>query len=49
MWSHIHHKRKVFVTSDRNFHKADKKAALIALGAGRIEDPESALSLLPIS
>jgi hypothetical protein len=28
----IHHKRDVFVTSDNNFHKIDKKAALIALG-----------------
>jgi hypothetical protein len=47
IWSHIHHKRDVFVTSDCNFHKADKKAALIALGAGRIEHPEGALSLSP--
>jgi hypothetical protein len=38
--SHIHRKRDVFVTSDSNFHK---KAALIALGAGRIEHPKSAL------
>jgi hypothetical protein len=45
IWSHIHHKRDVFVTSDSNFHKADKKAALIALGAGRIEHTEGALSL----
>jgi len=49
IWSHIHHKRDVFVTSDCNFHKADKKAALIALGAGRIEHPEGALSLFPVS
>jgi hypothetical protein len=47
IWSHIHHKREVFVTSDGNFHKADKKAALIALGAGRVEHPEGALSLSP--
>jgi hypothetical protein len=49
IWSHIHHKRDVFVTSDTNFHKADKKEALIALGAGRIEHPDGALSLLPVS
>ncbi len=47
IWSHIHHKRDVFVTSDSNFHKADKIAALTALGAGRIERPEDAPSLLP--
>jgi hypothetical protein len=47
IWSHVHHKRDVFVTSDTDFH--DKKAALIALGAGRIERPDDALSLLPVS
>jgi hypothetical protein len=46
MWSHIYHGRDVFVTSDDNFHKAGKKAALIDLGAGHIERPEGALSLL---
>ena len=49
VWSHINRERDVFVTSDRNFHKTDKKRALIALGAGRIEDPRSALLLLPVS
>jgi hypothetical protein len=48
VWSHIHSKRDVFVSSDSNFHKADKKSALIALGAGRIEHPKSALSLLRV-
>jgi hypothetical protein len=49
IWSHVHQRRNVFVTSDGNFHKADKKAGLIALGAGRIEYPKDALSLLPPS
>jgi hypothetical protein len=49
IWSHIHHKRDVFVTSDCNFHKADKKVALIDLGAGLIEHPEGALSLSLVS
>jgi hypothetical protein len=46
MWSHIHAKRDVFVTSDNNFHRAEKKAALIALGAKQIEYPDSAAGLL---
>jgi hypothetical protein len=33
--------------SDTDFH--DKKAALVALGAGRIERPDGALSLLSVS
>jgi hypothetical protein len=44
IWSHIHGGRSVFVTSDKNFHK--KKTALIALGAGRIERPHTAIQLL---
>lgn len=46
MWCHIHYKRDIFVTSDGNFHKPSKRQALIALGAGRIEFPESALLLV---
>lgn len=46
LWSHIFHKRKVFVTTDRNFHAESKKSALIALGASQIETPDSAVSLL---
>jgi hypothetical protein len=46
MWSHIHAKRDVFVTSDKNFHRPEKKAALIALGAKRIEYPDEAVRLL---
>jgi hypothetical protein len=46
IWSHIHHKRNVFVTNDRNFHAATKKAALIKLGANRIEFPKNAVALI---
>lgn len=46
MWSHIDNRRDIFVTSDANFHSPAKKRALIALGAGRIETPTDALSLL---
>jgi len=46
LWSHIFHKRDVFVTSDQNFHAHSKKPTLITLGANRIETPDSALSLL---
>jgi hypothetical protein len=46
IWSHIHHKRDVFVTADDEFHKPAKKAALFALGAGQIERPAQAVSLL---
>ena len=46
LWTHIFHKREVFVTTDRNFHKLSKGPKLIALGAGRIETPASAASLL---
>ncbi len=44
IWSHIHGQRQVFVTRDGNFHR--KKASLISLGAGRIEYPDNACSLL---
>lgn len=46
LWSHIFHKRDVFVTTDRNFHAQSKKQKLMALGANRIETPESAVSFL---
>lgn len=46
IWSHAFRKRQVFVTTDRNFHKTSKKSRLIGLGAGRIETPASAVSLL---
>jgi len=46
LWSHIYHRRDVFVTSDKNFHALTKKPLLVALGAGRIETPEGAVALL---
>nr|MBA3968078.1 hypothetical protein [Nitrospirales bacterium] len=49
IWSHAFRKRQVFVTTDRNFHKATKKSKLIGLGAGRIETPASAVSLLQVN
>ncbi|MGH8246730.1 MAG: hypothetical protein ACREUU_09890 [Gammaproteobacteria bacterium] len=45
-WSHAYRKRDVFVTSDRNFHTNSRKSSLIALAGGRIETPESAVTLL---
>ena len=49
MWSHIHYQGDVFVTNDKNFHNAEKKAKLLALGAGRIEAPSSALLLAKVA
>ena len=46
LWSHIHHKRGVFVTSDVNFHKPTSRTQLTALGAGRIEYPNAAQALV---
>jgi hypothetical protein len=46
IWSHIHYKRDVFVTNDQNFHRTGKKRALIALGAGQVELPQDAQSLV---
>jgi len=46
MWTHIHNKRDVFVTANDEFHKPAKKTALFALGAGQIERPAQAVSLL---
>lgn len=40
MWCHLHYANDVFVTSDRNFHKATKAPRLLALGAGRICRPD---------
>ncbi|HRE19376.1 MAG TPA: hypothetical protein PLW86_20295 [Rhodocyclaceae bacterium] len=40
MWSHLHYGNDIFVTSDRNFHKATKLPRLIAMGAGRISKPD---------
>jgi hypothetical protein len=46
-WSHMHHEREVFVTSDQNFHAETKKRELLALAGGRIEYPIGAAALLP--
>lgn len=46
IWSHINYGRDIFVTSDGNFHAATKRPALVALGAGRIETPDSAITLI---
>jgi len=48
MWTHIHNKRDVFVTAEDNFHKPEKKSALVALGAGHIERPAEAVSLISL-
>jgi hypothetical protein len=44
LWSHIHDARDVFVTDDGDFRT--KRPALIALGAGRIERAEAAVTLV---
>jgi hypothetical protein len=40
MWCHLHNKNDVFVTSDRNFHKATKRPRLLELGARQIARPD---------
>jgi len=42
LWSHIHHGRNVFVTSDAKFHAVTKLPTLISLGAGQILSPQDA-------
>jgi len=46
LWSHVYHKRDVFVTRDANFLKKTKLPALTALGAGQIIAPRDAAVLL---
>lgn len=46
LWSHIYAGRDVFLTDDANFRKMTKLPALIALGAGRIEDLVDAQALI---
>ncbi len=46
LWSHVYHKRDVFVTRDANFLKKTKLPALSALGAGQILAPRDAAVLL---
>jgi len=44
MWAHIYHTGHVFISSDRHFHAATKKARLISLGAGQIYTPAQAVN-----
>ena len=47
LWCHIHYERDVFVTRDRNFHKATKRRVLEEqLGARRIVLPSDAMALV---
>jgi len=46
LWSHVYHKRDVFVTTDANFLKKTKLPALAALGAGQVLVPRDAAVLL---
>lgn len=41
MWCHLHYGNEVFLSSDRNFHKATKLPRLLALGAGEILRPQA--------
>jgi hypothetical protein len=45
-WCHASESRSVFVTTDKNFHRATKKPKLLALAPGRIEFPEAAAWLV---
>lgn len=45
MWSHVHYRADAFVTSDANFHRPIKRAALLELGANAICTPEAAVGL----
>jgi len=44
IWSHIHYGGDIFVTRDRNFHKATEKPALAKLGAHEILYPAEAVA-----
>lgn len=46
MWCHIHYGNDIFVSQDKNFHKATKKEKLIALGAREILSSSECLSQL---
>lgn len=46
LWCHIHYGGDVFVTSDDNFHKQQKRQPLAALGAATILRPCDALSFV---
>ncbi len=40
MWCHIYYGNNIFVTMDKNFHKASKKTSLISLGAEQVMYPD---------
>lgn len=46
IWCHIYYRNDIFVTQDKNFHKATKKSRLVALGARDILKPSECLSRL---
>ena len=46
LWAHIHHRRDVFVTSDKRFHSVAKKNALLSLGSGEIVYPDTVAAQL---
>ena len=46
MWCHVNYGGHIFVTSDPDFLKPNKKAALQMLGAGNIAPPDEALRLV---
>lgn len=48
LWCHIYSGNDVFVTSDKNFHKATKHMRLIELGAKEILTPEALLRQIPV-
>ena len=45
-WSHIYYGGHVLVTADENFHKRNKKAGLIALGAGSVVRSKDAKAIV---
>lgn len=46
LWCHIWGRRDIFVTSDKNFHKVNKRTRLEEIGAGTICDPKGAVEML---
>ena len=46
IWSHIHAENNIFVTEDKRFLTPVRKAQLIALGAGEIMTPVTAVARL---
>ena len=46
LWTHIYNGGGVFVTSDSNFHRPEKKPTLARLGSGEILRPKEAVKIL---